>query len=207
MTTAIGSYATLAGLKLRLFNDGTTATANDTVLSSICDQVNAYIEGPEACGRVIAPVTSAAYLFDGDGSRVLRYDKGIRAVSLLEVAQMTNGAYQTVPSTDYRVRPATQNRAPGWPGGRIEMVDIPAGSMGYFPFGYDTVRVTMTTGWDAIPDDVTDVALTAATRAWTSVQAGQSDIVGSDDMGHPLISRFFSSRDMGTLRAYSVNIP
>lgn len=207
MTTAIGSYATLAGLKLRLYNDSVTATSNDTALSSICDQVNAYIEGPEACGRVIAPVSSAVYLFDGDNSRVLRYDKGIRAVSLLEVAQMTGGAYQTVPAADYRVRPSVQNRSPGWPANRIEFVDILTGSMGYFPYGYDTVRVTMTTGWDAIPDDITDVALTAATRAWASVQAGQSDIVGSDDMGRPMISRFFSSRDMGTLRAYSVNLP
>lgn len=202
--TAIGAYATAALLKTRM---GVSDTADDTALGLICDAVNAYIEGPQCCGRVIAPVTSAVYLFDGDGSRVLRYPKGIRAVTLLEVAQNTNGAYQTVPSTDYRLRPGPADLTPGWPYTRIEMVDIPVGSMGFFPFGYDTVRVTMTTGWAAIPDDITDVALTAATRAWGSVQAGQQDIVGTDDMGRPLVSRFFSSRDMGTLRAYSVNLP
>jgi hypothetical protein len=57
----------------------------------------------------------------------------------------------------------------------------------------------MTTGWAAIPDDITDVALTAATRAWHAVQAGQQDIVGTDDMGRPLVSRFFSARDLETL--------
>lgn len=204
MATAVGTYATAALLKARA---GIGDSADDTVLGTICDAVNAYIEGPQACGRVLAPIASAAYLFDGDGGRVLRYPRGIRAVSLLEVAQNTNAAYQTVPSTDYRLRPGPADLTPGWPYTRIEMVDIPLGSMGYFPPGYDTVRVTMTTGWAAIPDDITDVALTAATRAWHSVQAGQADIVGTDDMGRPLVSRFFSSRDMGTLRAYSVNLP
>ena len=204
MTTAIGTYATLTDLKTRL---GITATTDDTVMTALCAEVNAYIEGPQACNRVLAPISSAAYTFDGDGSRILNYPRGIRAVSLLEVAQFTGAAYSTIPSTDYFIRPSAANRQSGWPATQLVMTDIPHTFFAYFPVGYDTIRVTMTTGWDAIPDDITDVALTAATRAWTSIQAGQHDIVGMDDMGRPLVSRFFSSRDMGTLRAYSQNLP
>lgn len=202
MTTATGSYATAAALKTRL---GIADTTDDTVLGSVCDQVNQYIE--TFTGRVLAPVTSGTVTLDGDGTRRLSYPRGIRAVSLLEFADYTGGDYQTVPSTQYFLRPSAADLRPGWPYTRIEFTDNPTGTFSSFPKGYDTVRMTATTGWAAIPDDITEVALTAAARAWHSVQAGQSDIVGTDDMGRPLVSRFFSSRDMGTLRLYSVDIP
>lgn len=205
MTTATGAYATTAALKTRMaFPD----SADDTLLGLICDQLNAYIEGPQAIGRIIAPIASDTYLFDGDGGNVLRYPKGIRAVTLLEVKFATNvNTFNTIPVTDYKLRPGPMTLTPGWPYNRIEMVDIPLGGIGYFPRGYDTVRVTMTTGFAAIPDDVTEVALVAAARAWHAVQAGQQDIVGTDEMGRPLVSRFFSKRDLETLAAYSVNLP
>lgn len=204
MTTAIGTYATAAGLKARINISDTT---DDTVLGTVCDQINAYIEGPQGCGRVLAPISSATYLFDGDGSRCLIYRGGIRAVTVVEVAQYTGAAYTTLATTEYFIRPSTTDRAPGWPGTRLELSDRPSSGFGVFPAGYDTVRVTMTTGWAAIPDDITDVALTAATRAWHAVEAGQVDIVGTDEMGRPVVSRFFSARDYATLQAYSVNLP
>jgi hypothetical protein len=200
--TAIGAYATTALLKTRL---GVADTTDDTALGAICDQVNAYIE--MFTGRVLAPITSAAIKLDGDGTSVLRYPKGIRAVTLLEVADYTGGAYATIPATDYFLRPGPADLRPGWPATRLLLSDRPAGSHAHFPTGYDTVRMTATTGWAAIPDDITDVALTAATRAWHSAQAGQADIVGTNEMGAPMVSRFFSARDLGTLRAYSVDIP
>lgn len=202
MTTAIGAYCTTALLKART---GIPDTTDDTVLGSICDQVNAYIESPAACGRIMAPVASAVYTFDGDGSRCLTYRNGIRAVTKLEIAQYTGAAYVDAASTDYFLRPGASERPNGWPAMRIELSD--RGTYAAFPKGFDTVRVTMTTGWTAIPDEITDVALTAATRAWHGVQAGQSEIVGTDEMGKPLVSRFFSLRDLATLRAYSANLP
>ncbi len=202
--TAIGAYATYALLKARMaIPDDTDATQ----IGLICDQVNAYIEGPQACGRPIAPVSSAAYLFDGDGSRILQYPKGIRAVSLLEIAQYTGGAFVTIASTDYFLRPGPAELTAGFPYTRIEFSNVPLSGYGFFPHGYNTVRVTMTTGFAAIPDDVTEVALVAAGRAWHAVGIGQADIVGTDDMGRPLVSRFFSKRDLETLSAYSVNVP
>jgi hypothetical protein len=204
--TAIGAYATAAALKARM-NIATADTTDDTVIGLICDQVNAYIEGPQACGRVIAPISSAVYLFDGDGSNCLRYPKGIRAVSLLEIAYYTGGAYQTVASTDYFLRPGPAELTPGWPYNRIELSNLPLGAFIFFPVGFNTVRVTMTTGFAAIPDDITEVALVAAARAWHAVGAGQADIVGTDEMGRPLVSRFFSKRDLETLAAYSLTLP
>lgn len=200
--TAIGTYATAAALKSRI---AIGDVVDDTVLGLICDQVNQYIETKTR--RVLAPISSATYTFDGDGTRTLRYPKGIRAVTLLECQLYTTAGYSTVPATQYFLRPSSGDLLPGWPYTRIEFTDFPIGMFSYFPHGYDTVRVTMTTGWAAIPDDIIDLALTAATRAWHAVQAGQTDIVGTDEMGRPLVSRFFSARDLETLATYSTDLP
>jgi hypothetical protein len=274
MTNAIGAYATSALLKART---GIGDTVDDTVLAAICDQVNAYIESPAACGRVMAPVPAfttttngsilagatsfvltsvtglnlgdalmlgatsgthehvivagiatltvtpqapvvngyntgataqRCYVMDGDGTGCLRFRDGIRGVTLLEVAPSTRGGYTVVPATDYFLRPLPQDRqGPGWPATRLELSDYPTSGYDEFPEGYETVRALASTGWAVIPDEITDVALTAATRAWHAVQSGQADVVGTDDMGKPLVSRFFSARDYATLRTYSVNLP
>jgi hypothetical protein len=312
MTTAIGSYATLAAVKARL--SGTFDSADDTLIGTLCDQANAYIEGPQGCGRVVAPrpvgsgtssaneiqsvtlagaglaggtwsltfngstttaiawnasaatlqgilealptigtgnvtvtgnaggpyavefkgalaglaqslmTASAAlltvqpctvtvalvstpqdalYYFDGDGTRVLWVD--VRAVTELAVASSTGASYTVLPATDYYLRPLPQDRdGPAWPATRIELSDMPTGGFRYFPAGYATVRMTAVTGWPAIPDDITDVALTMVVRAWHARQSGQTDIVGSDETGAPMVSRYLSSRDRETLRKYRV---
>ena len=69
MATAAGTYATVTLLKQRLLTAGVTDTADDTLLGTICDQVNSFIEGPFGTGRVLAPITSATYLLDGDNVR------------------------------------------------------------------------------------------------------------------------------------------
>ena len=53
MTTAIGSYATLAAVKARL--SGTFDSTDDTLLGTLCDQANQFIESPQGTGRVLAP--------------------------------------------------------------------------------------------------------------------------------------------------------
>lgn len=205
MTTAIGAYATAALLKLRT---GIPDTTDDVELGKVCDQVNGYIESPAACGRVLAPIASATFLFDGDGTRCLRYPKGIRAVSLLEVAAYTGAAYVTLDSSQFFLRPGPADLMPGWPYTRIELTDYPTSAYGVFPRGYNTVRVTMTTGWAAIPDEITEIALRTATKAWHSIQSGQTNVVGTDAMGAPVINaNSFDPRDLKTLMAYSVNIP
>lgn len=202
MATAVGSYATLADLKTRA-NLG-TATTDDTLLGDICDQINGYIESPAATGRILAPISGTpAYTFDGDGGTVLWFPTGIRTVTTLEVALYTGATYATVGTADYFLRPHEQDRDNGWPALRIEFSDRPTGSYARFPVGYDTVRVTGTFGWAAIPDEITEIALVAAVRAWHARESGQTDIVGTDEFGKPLVSRFFSARDYATLKSYS----
>lgn len=206
MATAIGSYATTATVKARLLAAGVTDTADDTLIGTICDQVNQLIEGPYGTGRVLAPITSAIYLFDGDGSNYLVYPPGIRAVSLLEIADYTGATFATVTSTEYFLRPLAQDRdSPQHPATRIYLSD--RGTYRYFRLGWANVRVTMTTGWAAIPDDIIDVALTTAVRAWHGRQSGQADIVGTDETGAPVVSRFLSSRDRAVLASYRALVP
>ena len=202
MTTAIGSYATPRALRARL---GLPDALDDGALALVCDQVNGYIE--HFCGRAVCPVPEQAWLYDGTGTPELVVNNGIRSVAKLELAYYTGGQYHTLLASDYFVRPAAGNRRPGWPGTLLVITNIPKSGFAVFPVGYDTVRLTATTGWDAIPDEVTDVALTAATRAWRSAQSGQADVVGVDENGQAMVSRFFSARDLGTLRAYSLDLP
>lgn len=204
MATAVGSYATTTNVKLRA-GIGTADTDDDVLIGTICDQINDYVEF--VTERPIAPVSGTpTYTFDGDGSTVLWFPTGIRTVTLLEVALYTGGDYGTVTATDYFIRPASQNRLNGWPGSRIEFSDQTSGAYSYFPEGYNTVRVTGTFGFAAIPDAVTELAEVAAVRAWHARESGQTDIVGTDEFGKPVVSRFFSARDLMTLKKYSAAV-
>ena len=99
------------------------------------------------------------------------------------------------------------NSPVSWPATRIELTDVPGGGFRYFPAGYETVRVKAVCGWAAIPDDITDVALTMVVRAWHARQSGQTDIVGNDETGAPVVSRYISGRDRETLKRYRVAPP
>jgi hypothetical protein len=199
MPTAIGAYATIAAVKSRL-GIGVSDTADDPLIASIVDQVNGFIESPDGTGRVLAPISSATYLFDGDGSDTLYVPNGVRAISAMSIGDSTGASRVAAASTDYFLRPLAQDRDPGWPATRIVLSD--AGAFYSFGTGYETVSVTMTCGWASIPDEITDLALTMAVRAWHARQNGQADIVGSDETGAPVVSRFVSARDRGTLAGY-----
>lgn len=200
MTTAIGTYATAALLKART---GISDTTDDTLLGTICDQVNQYIE--TRTRRVLAPVGSATYLLDGTGCEYFEFPRGIRAISALSIGDVTGGTRIALASTEYFLRPLEHDRLPGWPAMRVVLSDV--GTRRSIPRGFEIISMTATTGWAAIPDDVTEMALVAATKAWHAREAGQADIVGTDEMGRPLVSRFFSPRDMETLRTYSLDTP
>jgi len=208
VTTAIGAYATTALVKARLFTTAQAAadTADDTLIGTICDQTNQFLEGPAGMQRVLAPISSAAYLFDGDGSNCLTYLPGIRAVTLLEIADYTGGTFATVASTEYFLRPLAQDRgSPQFPATQIWLGD--RGTYRYFRYGFANVRVTMTTGWAAIPDDIIDVAVTTAVRAWHARQNGQADIIGSDETGAPLVSRYVAPHHRSIIMGYRPLVP
>lgn len=200
MPTATGAYATAALLKTQL---GITDSSDDTVLGYVADRVNQYIE--TRTRRVLAPVSSATFLIDGTGCEYFDFLRGIRAITDLSVGTHTGATRTALATTDYFLRPLSQDRLPGWPATRVVLSDL--GSLRTFPKGFEVISMTATTGWAAIPDDITEVALTAATRMWHAIQSGQADLVGTDEMGQVLVSRFFSPRDLETLRTYSSDIP
>jgi hypothetical protein len=179
-------------------------TTDDTLIGSIVDQVNQFIESPQGCGRILAPITSATYLVDGDGSRRLYFPRGLRSVTELKIGDYTGDTRDVIVATDYFLRPAAHDRKPGWPAMWIELSDLPAGDHSVFAAGYETVSITATTGWNAIPDDIIDVALTTAVRAWHARQSGQADIVGSDETGAPLVSRYVAGFHWATIKAYRI---
>jgi hypothetical protein len=166
------------------------------------------LTGGTSPGVTVALVSTpqdALYYFDGDGGRVLYLD--VRAVTALAIASQTGGSYTTLPVTDYFLRPLPQERSPGWPATRIVLSDQPTGGFHAFPVGFATVRLTAVLGWPAIPDDITDLACTMVVRAWHARQSGQTDIVGNDETGAPIVSRYLSARDRDTLKAYRVAPP
>ena len=157
--TAVGAYATASLLQGLIGGDQTFDAADTTLMGLLCDRVNAYIE--DVTGRVLAPVASATFLLDGTGSDRLYFPRGIRAVSQLQIADATGGSYTTETSTNYFLRPAAHERVPGWPATWLILSNMSTQHR-RFPMGYDTVRMTATTGWAAIPDEVINLALVVA---------------------------------------------
>lgn len=204
--TAIGSYATATALKTLI---GITDSSDDTLLGLICDRVNQYIESQTK--QVLAPISSATYKYDGNGSGWLFLPQpvdgatksigGLRAITLLEFAPYTAGTYETITSGDYFLRDRHGINGPyRW----LYMSDKTTGTYNTFPEGYATVRITGTAGWAAIPDDVTEMALSVAHRAWNARQSGQQNLIGADDMARPFVAQYFDPRDRATLKAYTV---
>lgn len=207
MPTAIGDYATVVNVKKRLASTDSYSADDDAVLLSLCSGINAWIESPAGADRVLAPIASATYTFDrsawSNNGTVLWFRNGIRAVTSLRISAGTGLALQTVPASEYLVLPRSQDRSSGWPGTRIVLHN----GGGTSPFsevsaGHGTSELVMTTGFDAKPDDIIELAETAVVRAWHGRQAGQADIIGSDEEGAPIVSRYVSAKDRETLNAY-----
>lgn len=205
---AVGAYATLSAVKSRL---GITGTSDDALLQAILDQVNTWIE--TACGRVVAPRAESQLVLDGDLAeddecgvrRRLPCPFGVRSLTKLEVALRTGGSYTEVPAADWYLRPHAHLRRPGWPATLIVLTDIPTGSISRFYPGRDTIRLTGSFGWDAVPDDLAEVAEVLAVRTWHARSSGQADVVGTDETGAPIVSRLLSARDRETIARYSVH--
>ncbi|HET7182665.1 MAG TPA: hypothetical protein VFI15_10570, partial [Candidatus Limnocylindrales bacterium] len=200
-----GTYVTTSLFKEQT---GITASDDDTLIGKVADRVNAFIEGPAGCGQVLAPLTSATYLYDGDGGRYLFLPTppasapaigGLRATTLVEVKPTTDGTFETLDSGDYFLR----SRAPGvGPYRYLLLSDTPVGTYTSWPKGIGTVRITGTAGWAAIPDDITQMALGIMQRWWNQRQSGYQTVGGVDASGLPIVDRFLALPDYQTLKGY-----
>lgn len=205
--TAIGSYATTASLKAMI---GTTDSDDDAVLGLICDRVNQYIESYTR--SVLAPISSTTYLYDGDGSSRIYLpfpvDKapigGLRAVTQVEIAPYTGATFDVGTLGDFLLRGKKSMTGPyQW----LQFSDRPLGTYTSYRAGLQNIRVTGTAGWAAIPDDIIEVALAIAQRAWNNRQSGLQDAQGLDENGRPVVARFLSGRDFETLNRYKAQYP
>lgn len=194
--SANARYVTAGLLKQRL---GLSGAANDALFDQICDETNQWIES--YTGRVLGPVASATYTFDGGGNftpdayTLDLFRLGVRSVSLLETTTATGGSYTTVPTTDYYIRPV--GRLGGEPGTAIVL------SNGRFYSGYDTIRVTMEAGFAAVPDDVRAVAIAVATRAWHGRQTGMADVIANDTISdRAIVTKIVPPEMKATLDRY-----
>jgi hypothetical protein len=207
--TAIGAYATLANVKTRLnITDGT----DDPRLTRFCNFVNGWIESKT--GRVLAPIAGGGpFLFDGydalENGHLLVIPQGILAITALEVATTTGSAFSVIPATDYFLRPAAQERDPGWPATELWMTDVPSAGNAvptFFP-GYANIRITGpaggTLGWPAQPDEIVGIAEKVVVEAWQSRSTGQRNQMGDADFAAAIRTALDGS-DWHTLGRYTV---
>ena len=200
------SYVTTATVKTRL---GITDTTDDTLIGTLVDQVNAFVES--YTGRQIGPwATASTFSFHhfpkdvDDLGRIFPFPQGLSSLTTLEVRDYTGGTLTTVPATDWYLWPQAQQRDPGWPATEIHMTDVPSASNGqpFFAAGYETVRLTGNFGWSAIPADVTELAINLALALWRSRAAGTSDVFTIGPEGERTFERALSDKDRHTLNRY-----
>ncbi len=208
MTTAIGAYATRAAVKARNGID-TGVTTWDSQIDTVVDSMNAYIEAPQGCGRIVAPITSATYFLDGNGLTHLYFPKGIRAVTVLTIGDFTGDTQDTVNAADIFLRPLAQDRPPAWPAMYLYLSDVPVSAIArkHFPKGRENVSLTCTAGFAAIPDDLSEMANTVASVAFHALEQGDQPIPNVDEQGRPIVARFFSGKDFDVLKAYRLKQP
>ncbi len=201
----IGTYATVVSVKRRLASSDTYSTDDDFVLQSLCDGINGWID--LKAQRILGPINGASYLFDAadwsEGGTVLNIPYGIRSVTTLKIAQTSGATLQLIPSTEYHLLPRTQHRQPGYPATQLFLHNSGGTApIGRVYSGYGVVEIVGDFGFDAIPPEIRELAETAVVRAWHGRQAGQTDIIGSDENGQPIVSHFVALKDTLTLTAY-----
>lgn len=210
MTTAIGAYTTRARVKARLSID-TLVTTWDSQIDTVVDSINAYIESPAGCGRIVAPISSATYILDGSGLSFLYFPKGIRAVTALAIGDYTGDTRDTVDAAaDILLRPLAQDRAaPTFPATYLYLSDHPASTVARskFPAGRDNVSLTCTAGFAAIPDDLSEMADSIASVAFHALEQGNQPSPNVDEMGRPIVARFMSGKDFDVMAAYRLRKP
>lgn len=194
------SYATYSNVKTRL---NLPSDTNQTFITQLCTNANEYIEF--YCRRSIGPTAGGTATFDANrdvfnGELYVR--DGVRAITSLTVADSTGETPGTATAGDLIILPRSQNRRPGWPGFWVGIIDNPTGSVVNFGTGDGNIVMVYDSGWESIPAEITEIAEVMVARAWRGRENGESDQIGTDEYGQPVISRYLSPRDRSTLRSY-----
>lgn len=196
------AYITRDNLKAEL-SVGTATTTYDDLLDRYVTATNEWIE--HETWRPIGPTTGGTATFDAvhdvqDGA--LYVNTGVRSISSLTVAPSTGETGVAATVADLVILPRMQDRRPGWPGFWIVFKDVVTGVVSDFGSGYGNIVLVHDGGWAAIPAELSDLGYRVAVRAWSARNAGQQDMLGSDETGTPIVSRFASTMDWKILKSF-----
>jgi len=201
----MAGLCTLANVKLALFPTGYTDTTDDALLQLYIDAFTGEVQ--EYTDRqFVSDAAPTDYYFDIPGftpNRSLYIENGVQSVTFLGFAKVSQpasgGTYTTVTAANILLRPLVQDRKPGFPADTILISDLDVTSA-FYP-GFNTVKVTMTCGFAAVPPEIERLAVANIVRRWQARKGGQSDSIGASDFGGPLL-RFMSAEERALLDRY-----
>ena len=202
----VNVYTSLAVVKAR---EGITDTTDDSFLSLTIGEVSEWMENK--MGRSVGPEVGVLYTFDGFSSvhgMYIPVQRGIRAITLLQIAQRTGATLVTVPSSDYFIKPYAQDRRPGWPGFGVQLTNVPVSTnpATFFYDGFANVAITGDYNWAVLPLELQRIATSlviTAYRGRSSSAAGESFTIGLD--GSRTFDNMLGSEDRKTLARYTTD--
>ena len=202
----MAGLCTLANVKVALFPTGSTDAVDDALLQLYIDAFTGEVA--EFTQRQF--VTDAAptdYYFDIScftPYRSLYVPDGVQSVTALGFAKVSQpasgGTYTSVTAANILLRPLPVYRRAGFPADTIMISDLDLTSA-FYP-GFNTVKVTMTCGFAAVPAEIERLAVANIVRRWQARKGGQSDSIGASDFGGEVL-RFMSAEERGLLNRYS----
>lgn len=213
-----GQYCDIDQVKLRLWSGDPSApqdALDDALISDLIGQTSDWIE--QRTGRRLYQ-SPGTFLFDGydvrDGGMVtengkcLLVPRGIVSLSLVEVATYTGAAFNTIPSSDWFLRPTTQERETGWPATELWITNIPTPgdtTPAFYP-GFGTIRLTGILGFTAVPPSVVALAERLVISTYRALSAGGGNQVTIAPDGTRTIERAMSPQDWQILEAFSFGL-
>jgi hypothetical protein len=177
---AAGDLVTLAQAHRRLGID-IADTDDDALLAELITDVSDWIADYVRPAYLIAETAQTFYLDTTAGS-VIPFPRGIRTVTSLSIASSSqpddgSGTYVAVAATDIYLRPAIQDRKPGWPATAIVL----AGATGRLVTAKNGAKLVGDTGFSAVPARVQEVALNAISQAYVTRARQAGGVIGEDD--------------------------
>ncbi len=204
------SYADLSRVKNYLAAGGAETTADDDILVLLIDAVQSYMVS--RLGMFLGPTTETSLTMDGEQAMTymgrkasrLRIPFGIQTLTSVTVAPQTGGTAETITAADLISGPRFYESRldPNQPITTLTFKDVVAGNWNSFPSGVSNIVITGTLGWSEPPNRLGELADTMVIRMGHASQSGQRDLVGTDQDGLPLVSRFISSADHQVLRTF-----